>query len=575
MATDVVSRVTTVIAVVDKSSAAVTAIQRRFQALGQTASSVAGRFRALADRTGLSRLPGVLHSIHERALEVGKGFVEMMLPLLGLGAGGATAAALFDLGEGLHRFVEEGSRLSVVSERIGVTVGNLQDLEYAASLFKVPADVLDTNLQRLNRTLALVAAGKNKEATKLLGFVGIAARDAHGHVRAAADVFPQLADAMARIHNPAQRARLAVGLFGKGGQALIPVLAQGSRALAAARADMDKLGRMTASETHEAHALEIAQLRLHRAFDRVQEIIGGALAPYTKKAVDYVRQWIVDNRRLIETKIHEYVKKGADAIATFSANLKAIDWGGWLESLQQTGRRLLDIVDRFGGVNRVLKFFGGLLVAAEVAAFANKLLLIPKALKLITLALYANPYLAAGALLIAFALLVYKYWNQITHWVRYYSKVVVKEATYYFHQMEEVIGRTLGTTAANVQRQVDLIVGYFNAGWRQLADNPFIRVLAAYFGIGLSGAVSNLTTPVGGGSGGGAGRPYPEPPATGAFGPYRKGYQYPPPPSGSVDVNVHLHGAPPGTRANAATKGRGLRTSMNVGYSMAHLTDVG
>jgi hypothetical protein len=574
MATDVVSRVTTVIAVVDKASAAVTGIQRKFQSLGQTASAVAGRFQAFAARSGLGRVPGLLHSINERALEVGKSFVEMMLPLVGLGAGGATAAGLVDLGEGLRLFVEEGSRLSVVSERIGVTVGNLQDLEYAASLFKVPAEIMDTNLGRLNRTLAQVAAGKNKEATKLLGFVGIAARDAHHHVRSAADVMPQLADAMARIHNPAQRARLAVGLFGKGGQALIPVLAQGSRGLAAARADMDKLGRMTAAETHEAHELEIAQLRLHRAFDRVQEIIGAALAPYTKKAVDYMRELIVTSRATIEVKVKAWAKEGADAIGTFWTRMKAVDWRGWLTSIRTNVTYYRDLVQSIGGVTGLLKIFLGLLVVDTVVTFGTAIVGLATALWGVAGALAtieAPVYLVIGLLALG-GYLVYKHWSKIRAWAA--TPIDWSGLTKRLLKIPHTIELAFQHLPRAVSAAMDDIAGTLDRAASRLTDNPLMRLLGAWFGIGLPSTVAGLQTPFGGGGYGGAGRSYPEPPATGAYGPYRQGYQYAPT-SGSVDVNLNINGAPPGTRATSQTKGRGLRTSMNVGYSMPHLTGVG
>jgi len=568
MATDVVSRVTTVIAVVDKATAPVTAIQRKFQALGQTASSVAGKFQAFAARSGLARVPGLIHSINEKALELGRSFVHMMLPLLGLGAGGATVAGLFDLAEGLGRFVEEGSRLNVVSERIGVTVGTLQDLEYAASLFKVPAEIMDTNLGRLNRTLAQVAGGKNKEATKLLGFVGISARDGAHHVKTAAQAMPQIADAMARIHNPAQRARLAVALFGKGGQVLIPVLAQGSKFLRAASADMDKLGRMTAGETREAHELEGSQIRLHKAFDRVQEIIGAALAPYTKQAVDAVREWIVQNRKLIETKVHEYVRRGAHEIAHFWKEMKAVDWRGWLTALRTNVKYYRDLLEKIGGVNTLLKVFVGFLVVDAVVSFSSAILGLGAALWTVAGALTtieAPVWLVIGLLALG-GYLIYKFWSKVRAWAATpidwsgLYKRLLKIPHTIAHEFE-VLRRAVSET-------IDGIVDRFDMGWSRLRDHPMLRLLGL-----LANPLGGLADLFGGGAAPGAGGPPGAPPVPPAE-PW-KGIPYAKPAGGTVDVNVNLNGAPAGTRANAQAKGRGLRTSMNVGYSMAHLTEVG
>jgi hypothetical protein len=569
MATDVVSRVTTVIAVVDKATAPVTALQRKFQALAQSAHAAGDKLRAIADKTGLSRVPGILHSINAKALELGKSFVEMMLPLLGLGAGGATVAGLLDLAEGMHRFVEEGSRLSVVSERIGTSVKSLQDLEYAASLFKVPAEVMDTNLGRLNRTLAQVAAGKNKEATKLLGFVGIAARDAHGHVKDAAQVVPVLADVMAKIHNPAQRARLAVGLFGKGGQALIPVLMHGSKAFRDAARDMDQLGRMSAAETHEAHELEISQLRLHRAFDRVQEIIGGALAPYTKKAVDAVRLWIVHNRKLIETKVHEWVDRGAKAIERLWERMKKVDWDGWLTSLGDMWTKFTGLVDTIGGVNGLLKIFIGYLVVDTVVSFANGIFLLGSALWTVAAALTtieAPVWLVIGLIALG-SYLVYKYWKQIKAWAA--TPVDWSGLWTGLAEVLQWIERGFTKMLHGVEAKLDAVARAFDTVWDRVKDNFFVRMISRWFGIGGGAASLNVAVP--GGWGGPPAATWPAPNGGGGGNEGWKGVPYRMPANGSVDVTVNIDGAPQGTRVNTETKGTGLKANTNVGYSMHHL----
>src|SRR5262252_1650500 len=114
MATDLVSRVTTIVAVVDKATAVLRAIETR---------------------------------------------------LGGLGAGGAAITGILSLQHGLDAFIETGKRLNVVHERLGITVERLQDFEHWALLAEVPTEAMDQAMGRLNRTLAQVAAGKNKEAT--------------------------------------------------------------------------------------------------------------------------------------------------------------------------------------------------------------------------------------------------------------------------------------------------------------------------------------------------------------------------------------------------------------------------
>ncbi len=54
--------------------------------------------------------------------------------------------------------------------------------------------------------------------------------------------FKDIADGIAGVTNPAERARLAVDIFGKSGQKLLPLMMEGAAGIAAAQAEAEKLG---------------------------------------------------------------------------------------------------------------------------------------------------------------------------------------------------------------------------------------------------------------------------------------------------------------------------------------------
>jgi hypothetical protein len=373
---------------------------------------------------------------------------------------------------------------------------------------------------------------------------------------------------MARIHNPAQRARVAVAFFGKSGQAMIPMLAQGGRGLRAAAADMRALGEMTKQETDEAHELEVSQIRLRVAFNRVQEIIGSALAPYAKRAADAMRLWIVNNRAWITTKIHEWVKRGADAISDFWKQIQAIDWAGWKQGLDDTWKRLSDLVTSFGGVNRLLKIFIGLLLVSRVGAFIKVLWDLVVVLYAVGEAVWAalGPWgLLIGAILTA-SVYVGRHWKTSAHLFRYYLKAMEKELAYFGHYYEQTFKR-MGDV---INHALDRLGQAFIDTWHRIEDNPLVRMLTGALGLGFGGDITALlrflNPPTAPGAPGAAGAPAP----TGGEG--WKGIPYPRPPAGgSVDVKVSFQNAPQGTRVASATDGAGLRVSRNVNYSMPNL----
>jgi len=595
MATDLVSRVTTIVAVVDKATAVLRAIETRLGGLGRVAVNVSQKFRGIAERTGLNRIGGMLSNLSARARGMATDFGKMLLPLVGLGAGGAAITGILSLQHGLDAFIETGKRLNVVHERLGITVERLQDFEHWALLAEVPTEAMDQAMGRLNRTLAQVAAGKNKEATKLLGFIHVSARDAHKHVRSAADVMPQLADAMARIHNPAQRARLAVALFGKSGQLLIPMLAQGSRSLKAATQELDRMGRMSAKDADLADKLDDEQQRLGVVLGRVAQIIGAKLAPYIITVVHSIKEWIINNRRMIELRVDDWIKRGTTAIATWWAQMRAVKWDAWLASLGTFVADARWLVELIGGVNVLLGVFVGLLVATPVINFTTALLGLVPVLWDVAAALVVieGPVWVVIGLLALGAIAVAKYWKQIQAWARTpvswdgltkplkAALAVVRKAFDDTWSTVKELTVTTWTTLvdavttafdrmrASVADTLQDIVDRFSRAWDRIASNPVLRLLSGLIP-GLVGAP--IVAPAGATAvpppGIAAVPPPPPPRGASPVGPYRDDYRYPGAGNGTVDVNVSFQNVPQGTRTDTQTHGRAVRANTRVGYSM-------
>jgi hypothetical protein len=94
----------------------------------------------------------------------------------------------------------------------------------------VEQQTLDMALQRFTRRAAEAAQGTG-EAKDALAQMGIALRDQNGNLRRSEDLLGDVADAFARIEDPAERVRLAFKLFDSEGVALVNLLSDGSDAL--------------------------------------------------------------------------------------------------------------------------------------------------------------------------------------------------------------------------------------------------------------------------------------------------------------------------------------------------------
>jgi hypothetical protein len=139
--------------------------------------------------------------------------------------GGQVKAELVSVG----RSISAADAIGETASKIGVGVEALQELRFAAKASGVEQQTLDMALQRFTRRAAEAAQGTG-EAKDALAQMGIALRDQSGNLRRSEDLLGDVADAFARIEDPAERARLAFKLFDSEGVALVNLLSDGSSA---------------------------------------------------------------------------------------------------------------------------------------------------------------------------------------------------------------------------------------------------------------------------------------------------------------------------------------------------------
>jgi TP901 family phage tail tape measure protein len=121
--------------------------------------------------------------------------------------------------------------------------------------------------------------------------------------------FELIADRLSRIPNTAQRAALAMEIFGKSGAMLTPLLSGGAKGIQDLRDEAAALGVTLSTDDAQAGA------KLGDILDMVTTSIGGlrnaigaALTPMLMEmgqtitnVISYVSKWIGENRALIAT----------------------------------------------------------------------------------------------------------------------------------------------------------------------------------------------------------------------------------------------------------------------------------
>lgn len=163
-----------------------------------------------------------------------------MFDRVAIAAQGLAAIAVFQqLATSVKAAADRMGDLADAADSIGITTDALQELRYAAQMSGVQQDTLQQALVVLSKNLG-DAAGGGSAAKDSLNALGLSAS------QLASVPLPKsleiIADKIAAVENPMQRAALAADLFGKSGVKMINMLSDGSDGLARMREEAQEMG---------------------------------------------------------------------------------------------------------------------------------------------------------------------------------------------------------------------------------------------------------------------------------------------------------------------------------------------
>jgi hypothetical protein len=335
--------------------------------------------------------------------EFGEKFSELVPAFAGLGAAGSLVG-LFEMTEHASEAYSELNKAAIAA---GVTAQQFSTLSGAAALADVPVDQMSHALFRLNRDIGDVASGKNKDVAALFHQVGIIIRDANGHLKSAADLLPQLADAFSKTHDQALKSRAAMALFGRAGLDMLPLLDLGKQKLLEYQAEVAKVRFVPSGEG--AEGLE----EFHRAWLPVKDAVAGftteigtKLAPVLTPVIQQITEWTVANRDWVSTDI-------ANVVGQIASAVRAIDLKAVIEGTGHWVHIIGDAIGFLGGfqtaIGAVVLVLGSPFLGA-IAKIIEGIEGISRVLRAVALIAWSNPIIAAAA---AVGIAAYELW---AHW---------------------------------------------------------------------------------------------------------------------------------------------------------------
>ena len=186
----------------------------------------------------------------------------------------------------LKQFAGQIDELAKASGRLGLTVNELQSLQFAAGQTGVSSDELTKGLERFSRSIGQTAQGIGS-AKEEFEQLGISVTNADGSLRPTTTLLNEVSDGLKDVSDPAERVRIAFDLFGRSGVKLINTLKGGSESLTELR---DRFNDITITLTEDqAKAVEAANDgfdRLGKTFSSFGQSITATVLPGIQRVAE-------------------------------------------------------------------------------------------------------------------------------------------------------------------------------------------------------------------------------------------------------------------------------------------------
>lgn len=238
----------------------------------------------------LRRAP--LGGFARQALDAAKALKDVSTPLGTI----TSAASIAGMARLTSQWSQFGTQLGFAAARLQTNEATLHGMQGAARLLGGTADDLTSSFEGFATAMTDAAGGRNSEVVGYLDMLGISMRNARGEVNKGRDGFLQLADAVARIKDP-QLQIMLMRAFGVS-EKLWPVMRRGSAAFREYEQEARRYGGWTGKGTAAATAFSQAQSRVGQALEGVASTIAERFGPPATSLLNWLARAIADHREL-------------------------------------------------------------------------------------------------------------------------------------------------------------------------------------------------------------------------------------------------------------------------------------
>lgn len=206
-------------------------------------------------------------------------FGKGMKQIVTVGLAAVTAAAA-GMAVAIRRSIDEADRIGKLSQSIGVSVGELSTLKFAAGLAGVEFDTLGKSMQKLARSMSDSLRTPTSEQALAFKALGISVIDADGKMKSSSQVMNEVADRFAGMKDGVNKTALAIAIFGRAGAGMIPLLNEGSDGIRKMTDEAEALGlKLSKDTTDRAQMFNDTLTRIRAVFDGLVTKITASVLP--------------------------------------------------------------------------------------------------------------------------------------------------------------------------------------------------------------------------------------------------------------------------------------------------------
>ena len=336
----------------------------------------------------------------------------------------AAAGALAGLGGLALKSVQSADELATLSKQTGLSVEELQKMQYAS-------DFVDVSLESMTGALKKLKP-KITEDNKALADLGVETKNADGTTRDAVDVFYDTIEALSKIQNETERDQKAMEIFGKSADELAGIIDDGGAALKQYGKEAEDLGLIMGEDTVDSLN------SVNDVIDKLKKQGGGALA----KLGGTVAKTLAPTLE----KLVGIVGKVTDAISKLTPEqaemiLKVLAITASISPLLKVGGKLTK------GIGTVMKLAPKIVTGVKLvmAALSPTTLIIG----------------AVVAAVVALGIIIYKNWDKIVAWTKDMVakvKAAWENAKTAIQNTVANIKTTVSTTWENIKTAVSNVV---------------------------------------------------------------------------------------------------------------------